>query len=322
MSHAVLLVGLGQIGMGYDLQLEPGRVYTHARAFSSHPAFRLAAAVDLDPERRARFSAAYGVPAYATLEQACAADAVDVLVIATPTAQHADTLGAALALCQPRAVLCEKPLAYAPDQARAMVALCAQRGVALYVNYPRRSDLAVVEVGRRIEAGQIAGPLKGVAWYSKGFLNNGSHFFNLLEGWLGPMLDAQLLERGREWDGVDPEPDVRVRFARGSVLFVAAWEEAYSHYTIELMSPSGRLRYEKRGTQVQWQAACSDPEFPGYTVLGDQPEMIASGMERFQWHVADQLAHALDGVPAHLCSGEEALATLINMNTILQARST
>ena len=38
--------------------------------------------------------------------------------------------------------------------------------------------------------GEIQGPIKGVAWYSKGIVNNGSHLINLLEYWLGHIKDV------------------------------------------------------------------------------------------------------------------------------------
>ena len=36
-------------------------------------------------------------------------------------------------------------------------------------------------------------PIKGVCWYSKGLLNNGSHFINLLEFWLGDYVSNKRL---------------------------------------------------------------------------------------------------------------------------------
>ena len=317
-SHKVLLVGLGQIGMGYDLQLEDDAVYSHARAFSRVPGFTLAAGVDGSAEQRARFTQHYGAPAYATVAEALAAHGTPgVLAVAVPTAHHGAVLREVLAHGSPRAVLCEKPLADDIAEARAMEALCRERGVALYVNYIRRSDSAVAEVARRIAGGAIAGPLKGVCWYSKGLRHNGSHFFNLLEYWLGPLRSATVLDAGRLWQGHDPEPDVRAVFERGSVMLLAAREEAFSHYTIELLAANGRLRYEQGGQQVSWQPAVPGA-LAGYTVLSPQAENLPTGMRRYQLHVAEQLAAALRGEAHVLCSGAEGLATLEHLQPIIE----
>jgi len=51
-SRSVLIVGLGQIGMGYDLGLPPQNVLSHARAFQNCPGFRVIGGVDPDPKER------------------------------------------------------------------------------------------------------------------------------------------------------------------------------------------------------------------------------------------------------------------------------
>ena len=275
MTYRVLIVGLGQIGLGYDLHLDPSQVYSHARAVSRHPAFELVGGVDGSEQQRALLTARYGCPAHGDLADALARQAVDVLIIAAPTPLHGNILQQALALSQPRLILCEKPLSYDIAEARAMVALCRRHEVALYVNYMRRSDEAAIEIRRRLDDGRIAGPIKGICWYSKGFLNNGSHFFNLLEYWLGPMRQAHIIAPGRLWEGTDPEPDVQVTFRDSSVMFSAAREEAFSHYTIELLAANGRLRYEQGGRLVEWQAAVP-ATLKGYTMLSAETEILAT----------------------------------------------
>ena len=317
MTHSVVIIGLGRIGMGYDLVPGPAeRVHSHSRAFSEHPAFSLLAAVDPEPTRRARFEAAYGRPAYRDVEVALAANVAEIVVIATPTVWHRDTLFRVLDRARPRAIVCEKPLANSVADATAMVETCATNGVGLYVNYVRRSDPGVIEIKRRLAAGTIETPLKGVAWYSNGFRHSGSHLFNLLEYWLGPMERARIIDAGRRAHVSDAEPDVAVRFAAGAVVFLAAREEAFSHHAIDLVASNGRLRYDRGGAEIEWAELVVELE--GTTLA--KPEPIASGMARYQWHVAEQLALALDGGPASLCSAAEALTTLSSVQSILAMR--
>ena len=152
-------------------------------------------------------------------------------------------------------------------------------GTKLFVNYMRRSDSGSVELKRRIESGEISSPIKGVAWYSKGFLHNGSHLFNLMEFWLGEFEQAKVLNPGHFLNNQDSEPDVLVEFERGEVVFLAGWEEAFSHCTIELLSPSGRLRYDQGGGLIAWQPAETDPFISGYKMLKAGPEIIHNDMD-------------------------------------------
>ena len=318
MVKGSLIIGLGQIGMEYDIDIPSDRsIFTHARAFSNHQEFELLGAVDPSDEKRSRFTLKYNKPAFSDLKKALKHTDPQIIVIASPTIYHKAILQEVLNHCKPIAIICEKPLSYDIEDARLMIDLCDQKGVKLYVNYMRRSDPGVIEIMDRIPNGSIAAPIKGVAWYSKGFLHNGSHFFNLLEFWLGKYKSSKINSNGRLWQDRDPEPDIYVEFERGNITFLAAWEEAFSHYTIELLSPSGRLRYEKGGGHITWQSTQSDPNFSGYTILDEQPEIIGNSMDRYQWHVADQLARALAGQSASICSGIEGLRTLEYMNQII-----
>ena len=322
MAEKCLVIGLGQIGMGYDLEHDPSvAVYSHARAISLHSDFELVGGVDSSLLQRSTFEKHYASPAFDNISEALLQLQPSVVIIASPSESHAAVLDEVLSQIKPKIILCEKPLAYDLADASKMVDACDSSGVSLYVNYPRRADPGVIEVKRRIENNEISAPIKSVVWYSKGFLNNGSHFFNLIEFWLGNFIRFNLIDAGRLWDKVDPEPDVVVEFERGTVTFISAWEEAFSHYTLELLSQSGRLRYEQGGVSIAWQSVQSDPNFSGYKILNAEPEMIANGMNRYQWHVFDQLAASLADKHNTLCTGRQALATLEDMHEIIKERS-
>lgn len=315
--YRVLVVGLGQIGLGYDLELDPDAyVLTHARAFHTHQGFQLVGGVDPSRQRRELFEKSYRCYSGDDLAVALRQTEPDVVAIAAPTQQHGAVLRSVLEQAKPRLILCEKPLSFNLDEARSMVAACKARSCLLYVNYMRQSEPGALEVKRRLMQGLIGIPVKGVAWYTKGLVHNGSHFFNLLELWLGEMKGFKIIEPGRLWDSVDPEPDFQVTFDHGTVNFLAAREECFSHHEIELVAQNGRLRYEQGGRKIVWQAAVNDPAVEGYTVLSSVCETITSESNRSQWHVANQLAACLAGRNADVCSGAAALRTLESLTAI------
>lgn len=319
MTFSTLIVGLGQIGMGYDLNLDPDKyVLTHAKAFLKHPEFHLVGGVDPAQSRRSLFETHFGVPSYSNIESALDAVKPDVVVVSTPTALHAKAIRSVLKTAHPRAILCEKPLSFELDEAQEIVALCCSHGCQLFVNYMRRTEGGVAEVKRRLSEGRIGLPARGVVWYSKGLFNNGSHFLNLLQYWLGEVTRFLVVDSGRLWDGLDPEPDLVLYFQHGKMLFIAAQEENFSHYTIELIAPNGRLRYEQSGERILWQGTIKDAACDGYTILDPDEEIIETNFMRLQWHVAEQLAAYLHGRPAQICSGTEALQTL---ETLVAIRS-
>jgi predicted dehydrogenase len=321
MAESCVIIGLGQIGMGYDFDLTgESAIYTHARAIALHPEFRLAGAVDVSPRERARFEECYGVPAFDQIELALRQLQPNVVVIATPSESHGAILGNVIRACRPKLILCEKPLANKLDEARGMVELCEMAGIELLVNYIRRTDPGVVEIKRRIDSGDINTPVKVNAWYSKGILNNGSHILNLLELWLGDVSSANIINPGRLWDDGDPEPDIKLKFDFGTVVMRAAWEEDFSHYGIELLSRSGRLRYDRGGEDIKWQGVYMDPQFKGHRIITDNPETIANGMKIYQWHVYDQISNYLAGAANTICTGQQALKTIETIDSIIKQR--
>ena len=317
MTDGVLVIGLGAIGMGYDLQHEDVKwVRTHARAFTVAGSFGPLFAVDPDPAKRRTFAARYGEFTYSSLEEALARHDPGVIVIACPTSTHAQTLTRVLELRAPRAILCEKPLAYDWQEAHAMVQSCEERGVALYVNYMRRADPAVTAVKRMLEQEEILGPLKGVVWYSKGLIHNGSHFIDLVRHWLGAPQRARLISVGRRWQERDLEPDFLLEFGESAISFLAAREECFSHYTLELVARNGRLRYERGGDRVEWQGSVDDPDFTGYRVLEQRPLLLPADMRRSQLNVTLQLASALRGCDTPLCTGKQGVETLRDISRV------
>ncbi len=317
MTHSAVVIGLGQIGMGYDLHLPPSQyALTHARAFAEHPAFSLIGGVDPSAARRAEFERIYDCPAFAEPVAAVKELRPDVVAVAVPTEHHRSALTSMLAVHKPRAVLCEKPLAYELEDAQQILAACQTAGCALFVNYLRRSDPGSQEVLRRLKAGEIALPVKGVVWYSKGLFHNGSHFLDLLQFWLGEIQDFRIIRPGRDLGAYDVEPDLSIRFSGGGVHFVAAYEEHFSHYTVELVAPNGRLRYERGGEKIIWQAVRPSSATGNYSLLGEDEEFIPSDFDRVQWHVVDHLAQALSGGQTSLCKGHEALRTIEHLAAI------
>jgi predicted dehydrogenase len=164
------VIGLGQIGQGYDYNLDPERfVLTHATSFACHPGFDLVAGVDPDAAQRTRFEQKFGKPAYADLPSLQQRHQIDVFAIGTPTTAHFATFCAVLE-AKPRAIICEKPIATTGADARQMVARGEAAGCALLVNYMRRFEPGGLTLKSLIQKKELGEIYKGVV---HGFVNMG-----------------------------------------------------------------------------------------------------------------------------------------------------
>ena len=318
MKYSVVIIGLGNIAQGYDFNLTGDKIYTHGKAFFSHQSFTIVAGVDSVSDKCLAFSEKYNCKTYTEIKDALRIHQPDIVVIAVPTEFHYSVIQDVLRTHIPRIILCEKPLAYLQEDARAIVEICLQVKVQLYVNYIRRSMPGVIKVKDKF-LNLLTEQVKGNVWYSKGLMHNGSHLINLLEYWLGAAKSFQIITSGRKIilskKVEDYEPDFLVQFQKGRVIFQASWEEKFSHYTIELLTSDGRLRYDNGGKDIYWQQTTKGNN---NLELSNEIEKIPSGFDHYQLHVADQLAKALSGKNNFLCSGEEALKTLEFIDSIIK----
>ncbi|HXC40616.1 MAG TPA: Gfo/Idh/MocA family oxidoreductase [Burkholderiales bacterium] len=311
MRFSAAVIGLGNIGMGYDYD-EPDRVLTHCRAFAAHPGFELAAAADPDAAARQRFMRQYGRPCFASPGELMQHLRPEVFAIGVPTPLHADTLQQLLD-ARPRAALCEKPLAHNLPAARGMVETAAAAGCALAVNYMRRFDPGVSQLKAAIADGELGEVYKGTAWYSKGLRHNGTHMIDLLRFLLGEVEAVSLVDRGRLWAGIDPEPDFRLQFGAAQITVLAAREECFSHFQLELLASRGRVLYADGGESIQ----VSILEGTGSARLAPQAGRFRADLGRYQWHVARALHAHLDHGEALPSDGVSALATQETVEKIL-----
>ncbi|HWQ88178.1 MAG TPA: oxidoreductase [Brevundimonas sp.] len=134
-------VGVALVGHGYA-----GRTF-HA------PLIGACAALDLRTVVTRRPGDAPGLNTVATLDEALADPAVDLVVLATPNALHAPQARAALEAG--KAVVVDKPFTLTTAEARALIALAEARGLLLSVFHNRRWDADFLALQADIAAGRL-----------------------------------------------------------------------------------------------------------------------------------------------------------------------
>ncbi|MGZ9113443.1 MAG: oxidoreductase [Brevundimonas sp.] len=134
-------VGVALVGFGYA-----GRTF-HAPLISACPGLNLRTVVTSRPRD------APGLNTVATLEEALADPAIELVVLATPNALHAPQARAALEAG--KAVVVDKPFALTTAEARSLIALAVARGLLLSVFHNRRWDADFLALKAEIAAGRL-----------------------------------------------------------------------------------------------------------------------------------------------------------------------
>lgn len=145
------MVGVGVIGTG-----RAGRV--HCENFAVNvPGARLVAVCDLNRESAAEVARQWGARAHTDPEDFLQDQALDAVVVATPTYTHAAMVQAAAEAG--KAILCEKPLAVTGEEAEKMAAAVQKHGVVFVMGFMRRFDRSFQRAREIIRRGDIGEPL-------------------------------------------------------------------------------------------------------------------------------------------------------------------
>lgn len=308
--YSVLLVGLGNIGVGYDIDTNSSdHVMTHARAFLQHSNFKVIGGVDNCSQARFRFEKHFNIRCFKRISEACEVCSPDLLVVASPTDTHLEIIRSVFTICTPKIILCEKPLGRDLLQAKEILKLCNQFKCQLYVNFFRASEPGVIEIKKRISDGKIQSPARGVVWYSKGIVNSGSHFIHLLCLLLGDVTSVRVLNVGRLLNGKDPEPDVDIEFANGRVTFLNVHAENFFHNSLELVAVNGLLKYDFGGAKIRWFERMSDTLPHQNRNLSEVYEIIDGDFYRYQSHVVNALSCAINGDFANIATAAQVIHT-------------
>lgn len=214
-----------------------------------------------------------GVPDFPTADALLAAVDLDAVVIMTPHALHYEQVLAALD--RGLHVLCEKPLACTPDEAREIARRARAAGVVVTVNYQRRLDPAYARLRRAIEAGEL-GALQTISmvwgqnwraltmgsWRQMPVLSgggmlfdSGSHMLDVLL-WLAgspPVAVSALVDR--RGTPVDINAVATVRFADGLIGQLASHGDVPVPWleSVVVTGDLGIMRYEYE-PQYPWRS--------------------------------------------------------------------
>lgn len=326
-----LLVGLGQMGCGYDADLpfaidqprSSARTLSHARALACHAGFSLEAGIDPSPGARQRFTKLYRAPAYPDLtswHDARPRGAYpDLVVVAVPPQFQPALVQKTLQLMKPRMLLLEKPVACDIKQSRDLKAACdAHPQLQVAVNYIRSWLPLVQEWRAKLSTGELGKFLHGQLTYGKGLLVNGSHFVNLAETLLGPFTLGKVIDRGMPCLGFDREAslDLLATNHNAAPLYVRSIGGAGLRAgELDLWFQGGRVCWLNHGNEIAFWPRREPTSDESHASLSTNPELVPTGMDHYQLAVVDALHRHLrhpssSPLECSLSNGSRTLETL------------
>ena len=314
-EYSVLIVGLGNMGMGYDLKKKSNNVIlSHAKSFYLNKNFRLVGGVDLNDRNLCNFEKKYKCKAFRNIKEALEPETPDLIVVSSSTDSHFENIKEIIKFGKPKIILCEKPLSFDINEAIEISELCSKNQIKLFVNFFRRVLPGNLEISSLIKSKEISTPFQGVCTYSKGLFNSSSHFIDFFQYLFGKVKKIKIINKNKIFK--DPEPDFELQFKEGNIIFLANKNKAVFINSIELIMGNSKLIFENGGDNVIWKKIVEDQRFSGYKVFGDSFKIFSNECDLIQYHVVNQIYLALEGKENFLCKSTEALKTQIILEKI------
>lgn len=184
MKISTAIVGLGKIGLAYDLNdfgvAKPNQVMTHCRSVSESDFFKIFYLIDPQIESTKIAVRQYGGVGFHSFDEVEAQDSPQLLILSVPTSLHLETLLDVSKKWKPKIYLIEKPFGCSSSEARQMREVLRLQGAKVYVNYFRRylPNFASLKSSTMF---RNRGKLNSVVIKGYGTLENiFSHFLDLL----------------------------------------------------------------------------------------------------------------------------------------------
>ena len=296
-----LIVGLGNIGMGYDINKK--NIQSHSKSIEAHKGFNLLGAVEKSKKKRILFERKYKKPTFKTIKSCFNTIKPDIIIISSSTESHLAILKNILFHHTPKAIVCEKPLGTNLKEAVKIYNLCKNSKIKLYVNFFRLSDPAVIKLKKKFKS-----PVKGSVIYSRGTLNNASHFINTLQFWFGGITRANLIKKGSKFNKFDYNSFFSISFRYANFIFKPTTTKNRYTNSININAKNCNLLYLNGGTNIYWQEKKRNNK--NSKNLKKVTKKIFSGKKNSQLHFINNLYYSLKGKKNNICNANKAIKTL------------
>lgn len=312
-TFTAAVVGLGNIGLGYDLAHDKDYVQTHTKAYLNHKGIQLSFGVDPDSKKRKAFERFSRCAAYSSLDDASkdfpSVDIISFCVAPEDRGQLWDTA----ARMRPKVVVLEKPLAKKVSEGKQVLSWAKKNKIALAVNYLRRFEPSTYVLKAALEKRRLGKTLGVDIRYNGGFFNNASHYIDLMILFFGKPKKVC---------------HTRVKKAGGDVHADFVMEYPSFHIqgrSIEMACPvgeitfwcdNGKFFYQKFGQRIDIFEAQPDPVFRKFNELA-MTKTIETTMAYAMKGMADNIFQFCRDKEKLLSDGQSAMETLELCGNIL-----
>ncbi|WP_167859381.1 Gfo/Idh/MocA family protein [Paenibacillus cymbidii] len=296
--YSAAVIGLGKIGLLFDLDGKRKQPLSHTVAYLRDPHVELTAAVGVRTEQRDNLhKVAPDVAFYLDPGEMMSRHKLDIVSICTPAHVRYDLIEQVLEQAKPRVIFCEKPVATSIGEAEHIVSLLQRHNTLLLPNLSRRYNKMLARLRAAVRE-ELYGRLLTIHLrYTRGIYNSGSHLFDLVRYFTGGITSVQVLREQATALNAEVDPTYAFLFAAGVDGNVSGYAEAfddrnYSIFEIDLYMERGKIEMANAGNEVRYYRAGDVPNMPQfYNLIHERTE---TGVDGEPSNIQNAVAHIVD----------------------------
>lgn len=301
--YKALIIGAGNIGAEFDFP-ESKKILTHAHAITLHPDLELLGFYDTDKEKSQEAVKRWGGKAFT--DMASALRDADVVYCCVPDTFHGEILKE-IALYSPKLVIAEKPLATTLEEAEKIQTIYNGK-IPLTVNYSRRFLKEFHWLKKQISCyGKF---LKGVGYYGKGTLHNGSHMIDILVFLLGEIEKFHVFGTDIfDFEKKDSSKNISFVIQNENFYMIAIDSRVVTIFEMELFFEKARVRILNGGEKIEIYYTEDSDTYAGYKNYKLREE-ISVDYSKAMTGLAENLTGFLKGEQELFCTLKDGMDVL------------
>lgn len=280
--YRAAIIGLGKIAWRYDglPDFSDKASKTHAKAYLLNQEVELVAGASINEKDRTDFYRVYNTQIFTGYEEMLDKIKPDIVSICTPLESHFEQLRTCLSR-EIKMVWLEKPPLLSAQQIESILAYQRKYNnkTRIMVGYQRRYSRTFMNLKKMMGQGFL-GELKNIqVTYSRGIIENGSHYLDLVSYLLGDPSVMKLDSFTN--DNQEGNPSFRLLPPAGPPVFFTGMNLPYHCLDLMVTGTRGRASVLHGGADTRWEEMREQELYPGYYYLKEIPKCPfgAGGLE-------------------------------------------
>ena len=311
MKIKVLIIGLGNIGMMYDIKNKNAKL-THTKSFFANSKFNLIGGVDNSSIKLKIFENKYKIKGYKSVHEALKYLIPDLIVVSTNTDFHLKTIKEIFkSKFKNKVIFCEKPGGKSLREINEINKICKFNNCKIFFNYMRISQKSTRILFKYLN--NIKGYIKGVAYYRNSLLNDASHFINLFQFIFGKVI--KIKKNGSIKKDKD-EINFTLYFKKAEIQFISINFIKFRHSRFEFIHQKGRLMYNSGHNCFKIYKTKINSLYKNYHLDSKPHKIIDLNIKEIQKECVSELYKMFNKKRYYLCDIVGGINTMKTINEI------